>query len=134
MNAKDIFRDRTARNVQERIYTTEVLLDEGKKIYDAQTNAINHFAFIKNGDLLKRRNYKVSRGALTMTFPIQMRFIDMKRVKNKRQKSAKVYNTIVMGHFNNIARRLKYGFSEAIRAKYTGDFIDEFSKAYEIEI
>jgi len=134
MNAKQTFQSRTARKVQERIYTAEVLAEEGKNIYNAQTKAINHFAFIKNGDLLKQRNYRVSKSTLTLNFPIQMRFVDMKKIRGKRQKSARVYNSIVMGHYNNIARKLRFGFTEAVRAKYTGDFIEEFNKAYEIEI
>lgn len=65
------------------------------------------------------RSFTVSDSALSYQHLGRHRFVDMKtrntKQGKKRKKNHPIHNRIIFGHYNNIVRELKYGFTEAVK-------------------
>ena len=65
------------------------------------------------------RSFTISDSALTYQHLGRHRFVDMKTRNTKkgkiRKKNHPIHNRIVFGHYNNIIRDLKYGFTDAVK-------------------
>ena len=76
-------------NQFEKNHTTTIM----RRFYDSDLSQTNN--------LFIAHTLKVQENKLTFTFPIYLRFLDMRKVQTKRGKSrpnARVYNTFVWGN------------------------------------
>ena len=68
------------------------------------------------------RSFSVSDSVLSYQHLGRHRFVDIKtrntKQGKKRKKNHPIHNRIIFGHYNNIVRELKYGFTEAIKEEY----------------
>lgn len=64
------------------------------------------------------RSFTVSDSALSYQHLGRHRFVDMKTRNTKQGKKHKknhpIHNRIIFGHYNNIVRELRYGFTDAV--------------------
>ncbi len=102
-------------------YIKEVLEDAGKEIFEQQSRVITN-ANSDYKDVLENRSYTVQSTTLTLSHSLRERFIDMKKIKGKTQKSLQVHNTIIWSQFNVIVGKLKYGFTSEIKNAIKGKF------------
>lgn len=65
------------------------------------------------------RSFHSSDSALTYQHLGKHRFVDMKTRNTpkgkKRKKNHAIHNRIIFGHYNNVIRELKYGFTDAVK-------------------
>ena len=72
-------------------------------------------------DLKTNRSFTASESALEYTQRLKHRFIDMKHMtsqkteKRIKKKNHPIYNKIAYGHYNNIVRELKFGYTDAVK-------------------
>jgi len=98
-------------------FIRDVLQREGKAIDDAMEAAINNRLRFHFGRLNKARKYKVNNGELNFNINIAQRFLDLNaklRDGTKRKKKYPIYNKIIFGHYNEIAYKLMYGFTQDV--------------------
>lgn len=64
------------------------------------------------------RTFTTSSSALVVQHLGRHRFVDMRtrntKTGKKRKKSHTIHNRIMFGHYNNIVRELKYGYTDAV--------------------
>jgi len=103
-------------------FISRILREEGQNIEQAKLREVSKFA---SRNLFAAR-YANNDSKLTMTHPIALRFIDMKTRQTKkgkiRKKSHPVHNKIVMGHANNIVRRVSFEYTSAMKESLLKDF------------
>lgn len=66
-------------------------------------------------DLTNAGSFTVQGSTLTHTQSETQRFIDMKRIYGRKQKSIKVHNTQLFITMNRLIFRLRYGFTEMVK-------------------
>ncbi|MFP9114285.1 hypothetical protein ACLI1A_10090 [Flavobacterium sp. RHBU_3] len=99
-----------------------VLVTEVKEIDQAQVKYIAGKGF-KNPDWLSARVFNVENNQLEYKQRLKHRFVDMKRIMKgkgkaktkKPKKNHPIYNRIIWGHYNNVVRELKYGYTDAVK-------------------
>ncbi|WP_074406623.1 hypothetical protein [Aquimarina megaterium] len=121
MNGIDTLQNRSNANIITDHYIHEVLESAAEEIHDQQSRVIAN-ANSNYQDLLDLRSYTISSGTLTLTHALRERFVDMKRIKGKSQKSLEVHNQIIWSQFNVIIGKLRYGFTQDIRNSIAGKF------------
>lgn len=103
-------------------FIKRVLTDASKDIDLAQVKYMTGHDF-KDPDWYSSRSFTATESALEFAQKIKGRFVDMKKImkgrgKNKTKKPKKnhpIYNRIIFGHYNNIVRELKYGYTDAVK-------------------
>lgn len=105
-------------------FTSQVLQEEGQAILDDQTNVINRFNLVDSRNLLSQRFASAQGNTLHMAFPVYLRLLD---IKGNKKKAFPLHNSIVMGHFNEIARKLRFGFTEEVRQQLSMELNIEIS-------
>ncbi|VDH05862.1 hypothetical protein [Bergeyella zoohelcum] len=61
---------------------------------------------------------KVDKNKMTYTIPKPMRFVDMKKQKQKKKRNHPVHNKPTSGHKRYLIRTLSFGFTEEIKEKF----------------
>ncbi len=110
-----------------RAFISKVLREEVNLMDSAMQRAIRKrrlYKYGRSGRLLNERTVTVAGNKATLTHPIHQRFLDMRsrlRDGTKRKKAHKIHNSIIMGHYNEIAYKLRWGLTQ--------DVIRDFKKA-----
>jgi len=72
-----------------------------------------------NTDWFTSRSFTAADNALQYAQLLKHRFVDMRFISagmtKHKKKSHPVYNKIIYGHFNNLVRELKFGFTDAVK-------------------
>lgn len=105
-------------------FTSQVLQQEGQAILDDQTNIINRFNLVDTKNLLSKRFASVQGNNLHISFPHYLRILD---IKGPSRKAFPLYNKIVMGHYNQIAKILRFSYTEEVRQKLAMELNIEIS-------
>ncbi|MFP9100915.1 hypothetical protein ACLI09_17855 [Flavobacterium sp. RHBU_24] len=72
-------------------------------------------------DLKSSRSFAASESALEYAQKLKHRFVDMKNTSRCKKRVRKkknfhpIYNKIAYGHYNNIVRELKFGYTDAVK-------------------
>lgn len=115
MSAIAQLQNNSSANIIKDFYIRQVLEEAGDEIFDQQSRVLGN-ANSEYQDLLNNRSYSISSGTLTLTHSLRERFVDMKRVRGKSQKSLRVHNQIIWSQFNVIVGKLRNGFTSDIRS------------------
>lgn len=125
MEAKDILKRRNIPSAIQQEFVFEILKRQADMLKQHQTNTITRFNLEKTGNLRRNRHIGVNKsglfgGEIVHTFPIYMRFLDMKRIKrggkSVSKKSYWTYNRLLHSRFNTIVWETQVKFTdEAIR-------------------
>ncbi len=103
-------------------FISRILREEGQHIEQAKQKVVSTFA---SRNLFAAR-YTNNDSTLTMTHPIALRFIDMKTRNTKkgkvRKKAHPVHNKILMGHANNVVRRISFEYTSEMKEMLLKDF------------
>lgn len=98
-------------------FAKRVFQQTGNDIDKAQTKYMNSRGF--ESPAWNERTFLATDSALVVQHLGRHRFVDMKtrNTKNgkKRKKNHAIHNRIMFGHYNNIVRELKYGFTDAVK-------------------
>lgn len=98
-------------------FAKRVFQQTGADIDQAQTKYMNSRGF--ESPQWNTRQFITSDSALTIQHLARHRFVDM-RTRNtasgkKKKKNHPIHNRIMFGHYNNIIRELKFGFTDAVK-------------------
>ncbi|MCH8491078.1 MAG: hypothetical protein LAT81_14270 [Oceanicaulis sp.] len=126
MNNRQAFTTQKPQSILERKYLEKVLREEGKNIIDEQSAIIDSYDLIDTRIMRERRGFRFvetenADGTLEISFVKYLRFLDMTRrmqqhsVQPKLRKSLGIYNRIIFGRFNEIQKRLRFGFTEQVK-------------------
>jgi hypothetical protein len=114
-------------------FLEKTLRTQGQELLEEQKEAIERFVLIDTGEMRDERS-RTSKdidgysGTLQLTFKKHLRFQDMKRKpkankdgKTEVRKQTPIYNRLVWGRVNQIAKELAFGFSEAVKDELAHD-------------
>lgn len=105
-NSEDILQGRFIRKV-----LTEVSQDMDK----AQREKMSGF----NSSFWNNRSFTITDSQLDYRHLKQHRYVDMRsrmvKGERKNKKSHAIHNRIIMGHYSEIIKHLKYGFTDAVK-------------------
>lgn len=97
-------------------FSKRVFTDTAADIDKAQTKYMNSRGF--ESPEWNDRTFTTSSSALVVQHLGRHRFVDMKtrntKAGKKRKKNHAIHNKIMFGHYNNIIRELKYGYTDAV--------------------
>lgn len=109
---------KTLNEILEGRFIKRVLTTAAQDIDKAQVRYM-HGAGFDNPDWFSGRSFEPSESALEYVQRKKHRFVDMKFISKRmarfKKKSHPIYNKIMYGHYNNIVRELKYGFTDAVK-------------------
>lgn len=111
--------EKTLDEIMQGRFIRRVLRQESKDINQVQVRYMSGKKF--SADTVNSRSFKVEDNALAYAQKYKHRFMDMKHIrKGKRKQRVKkkahpIYNKILYGHYNNIVRELKYGYTDAAK-------------------
>lgn len=106
-----------------------VLRDEGKRFLRNQGFAIRKELLFHTGETLSRRESAANNNTLSLSMPIHVRFLDIKKDTKNRKKGSgfrsskkgyRIYNRFKEGHKISIANRLA--------SDYTAEMISDIRK------
>lgn len=108
------------RNIQ--AFTVRILSEGAKTFKQEQTSAIDQYGLEHTGDMRSKRPISSQASgdgaSFTMSFPVYLRFLDMKRSTSGKKKKAApkfpIYNRLIMGNLSRIERRLMSEYSSAV--------------------
>ena len=114
-------------------FIKRILQDEGSRLKKYQGLAIEKRIHFHTGNLFNKRfisiNAEGSDGAvLSFKHTARERFLDIKRSKRGRETNRivttnrKIHNTFVFGHYQRIATRLMYDFTDDVADQIIKDF------------
>jgi len=99
-------------------FIKRVMSEESQDINLAQIKYMDSHGF-SNQDWRTGRSFVASETALEYSQLLKVRFVDMKSISagmaKHKKKSHPIHNRIVYGHYNNIIREMKYGFTDAVK-------------------
>lgn len=102
----------------------KVLTEEAGKLESAQTEQIRRKTTEHTGRLLNQRSYRkygsdgTFNAKLEFTFPIEERFLDIRRLGNAGKPHRRyLHNRPFMRTYNRIAERLLTGFTDEVQAQ-----------------
>lgn len=114
----------------------KVLTEEAGKLETAQTTQIRKKTKEHTGRLLRDRSYRkfgsdgTFSAKLEFTFPIEERFLDIKRLAGSEKAHRRyLHNRPFMRTYNRIAERLLTGFTSAVQAQMRAE-IEEIRKRF----
>lgn len=85
----------------------------------AQVKYMNTAGFNAENSWYSGRSFEATESGLQVAQMLRHRVVDMKFISpgmgRFKKKSHPIYNKIMYGHYNNIVRELKYGFTDAIK-------------------
>jgi len=101
-------------------FIRRVLTDVSKDMDQAQRAKMSGF----NSNFWNNRSFTVTDSVLEYKHLKQHRYVDMrtratKDGTKKKKKSHPIHNRIIMGHYNEIIKHLKYGFTDAVKLTLT---------------
>ena len=100
------------------LFIQQQLREEAQDIDQAQTNLMASRGF-NSQEFYSDRSYSVSDNKMTYTHLAKHRFVDMKsrntREGKVKKKSHPIHNRILFGHFNNIIKRMSFGYTQAVK-------------------
>lgn len=103
-------------------FIKQVLTDNVKRFKKNHNSAIEHFFYKgsrgQTGNLRTARTFGVLNNKLTFSYPIYLRFLDMRKSRNsrgKRRLTYSVYNNFVYGVYSSIYTDLGIGFTDVVR-------------------
>lgn len=109
---------KTLNEILEGRFIKRVLTEEAQNIDSAQVKYMAGAGF-EDAGWFSGRSFDVSESALAYAQQLRHRFVDMRTRNSKkgkvRKKAHPVYNKIIYGHYNNIVRQLKFGFTDAVK-------------------
>lgn len=109
-------------------FIEQILKAEGKATKASTLRAVRKqilFKYGRTGRLENDNTESVSGNTLTITHPLHKRFLDMKtkqRDGQLRKKKYPIHNKIIFGHYNDIAYKLMYGFTEEVARNIRENF------------
>lgn len=114
----------------------KVLTEEAGKLEAAQTAQIRKKTKEHTGRLLQERSYRkfgsdgTFSAKLEFTFPIEERFLDIRRLSNSGKVHRRyIHNRPFMRTYNRIAERLMTGFTSSVQAQMRAE-IEEIKKRF----
>lgn len=114
MSATDTLQNRN-KSIIERRYISNTLEETGDFIDTSQQRLFNNFNFNSN-DIRSKRSFIVTNDTLEFTHLLKERFIDMKRLNGRDKKRYPIHNTVVIGYYNRLIRKLHFGLTQDVRA------------------
>jgi hypothetical protein len=113
---------KTVDEIMEGRFIKRVLQDTSKDIDQVQVKYMTTHGF-ENPDWYSARSFNATESALEFAQKIKGRFVDMKKImkgrgenkKQQRKKNHPIYNKVMYGHYNNVVRELKFGYTDAIK-------------------
>lgn len=114
----------------------KVLTEEAGKLEATQTAQIRKKTKEHTGRLLQERSYRkfgsdgTFSAKLEFTFPIEERFLDIRRLSNSGKVHRRyIHNRPFMRTYNRIAERLMTGFTSSVQAQMRAE-IEEIRKRF----
>lgn len=100
------------------IFIKNQLQEVAAEIDSAQTSLMASRGF-NSSDFYNNREFSATVNALHYTHLAKHRFVDM-RTRNTasgkiKKKNHAIHNRILFGHFNNIIKRLSFGYTQAVK-------------------
>lgn len=95
-------------------YIQRVLKQEATNIVQAQNRVASRYNLSGDNALKQKRSFTVTGTKMEMTHAKHQRFIDMKRLRGRKQKPVPIHNKVIYGHFNNIINKLAYGLTQDV--------------------
>jgi DNA-binding cell septation regulator SpoVG len=96
-------------------FIRKVLTETSQDIDKAQREKMSSF----RSGFWKNRTFTVTDTNMIYSHLKQHRFVDMRSRKTKegkkKKKSHPIHNRIIMGHYNNIVKEMKFGFTDAVK-------------------
>jgi hypothetical protein len=113
---------KTVDEIMEGRFIKRVLQDTSKDIDQVQVKYMTTHGF-ENPDWYSALSFNATESALEFAQKIKGRFVDMKKImkgrgenkKQQRKKNHPIYNKVMYGHYNNVVRELKFGYTDAIK-------------------
>jgi DNA-binding cell septation regulator SpoVG len=100
-------------------FIRKVLTETSQDIDKAQREKMSSF----RSGFWKNRTFTVTDTNMIYSHLKQHRFVDMRSRKTKegkkKKKSHPIHNRIIMGHYNNIVKEMKFGFTDAVKESLT---------------
>ena len=100
------------------LFIQQQLREESKDIKQAQTSLMSSRGF-NSPEFYDGRSFSVSDNKMTYTHLTKHRFVDMKTRNTSKGKVKKnshpIHNRILFGHFNNIIKRMSFGYTQAVK-------------------
>jgi hypothetical protein len=122
MGAVDVLKSRTAKKAIQDRFVERTLESGARNIIEDQKRIESRYNVARNIPEISRRRYQVSGNTLQVHHPIRQRFIDMRRVKGKRQKPIRIHNRPIYTGFNRMISQLVSGFTEDIKNLIANDY------------
>lgn len=97
-------------------FIERILKEEATSILEEQDRLLARRS-VSESNIIKQKRSKpiVTSNNLEITHAKLQRFIDMKRIRGRKQKNLPIHNKIIYGHFNNIVRRLAFDLTEDVK-------------------
>ena len=96
-------------------FIRKVLSETSRDIDKAQREKMSSF----RSSFWNNRTFTVTDSDMTYSHLKQHRFVDMRSRNTKegkvKKKSHPIHNRIIMGHYNNIVKEMKFGFTDAVK-------------------
>lgn len=124
-------------NLIRKRFVGQVLQEEGDRLLKNQSAILEKRLIFHTGRLAGRRRISVSGGEemdgkLSFTHVSYERFLDMKRIVNRKRTTGtrtkrgyRIHNRFVYGTYYAIASRLMYDLTDDVRAKLINDLKNE---------
>lgn len=106
-------------------FIQNILRDEGRRFIRNQGNAMRVELQFHTGETFNRRSFAVSGTTLSISMPIHVRFLDIRKDTTRRRpgsgfrvskKGYRIYNRFKEGHKIGLANRLATEFTDEIVA------------------
>lgn len=105
-------------DIAERKYLHDTLKETGESILKRQKQVIERYRLFRSGELKERRRWDIKDTTLSIGFVKYLRFLDMKKLKDRKKAIAyNLYNRVLFGHLSGLRRKLMYGFTQEVRDK-----------------
>ena len=102
------------KSILERKFIDKVLQEEGENIIVEQQRRDAKYEFSPR--LNSKRKFSVNNNELELEHHLVQRFVDMNNVRGfKKKRKTPIHNSVIFGHYNNIQRSLRFGFTVDIQ-------------------
>ncbi len=99
-------------------FISDTLREAGTRLLTRQGKEISAKVTSRSGRLMSGRSISVTNSTLTLTHPVYERFLDMKKISNRRKSSRRrIHNRFTYGTYASIADRLMNGFFDEASGK-----------------
>ena len=121
MSAIQTLQSNSLRSLEDQ-YLTTILKQTADDIATRQDSIYSGLDAITRAPLIANRKFTVHGNTLILTHPILQRFLDMKRLRSKKQKSLVNHNKIIYSEIGGAIRALQFGLTQDLKEKLAQEY------------